>query len=115
MKTSLITLAGLAIASAAFADVDPSNPMIIGFGNTRSRPGAVVMTNQTAPATPIPGEPTTLDKFFVTGSLIGRAPKAASAAGLAGRAAPRPGTAPHSAATGPRQAPAQAGVPARQP
>ena len=67
MKNLLVTIAGLAIASAALAQVDPTRPMVTGHGNVNSRPGKIIVTNQTAAK---PGEAVKLEKFLVTGSLL---------------------------------------------
>ena len=80
MKTLLVTFAGLAMAGAAFAQVDPTRPMITGRGNVSARPAQVIVTNQTNPATPAKSDDTVqLDKFQVTGSLLPRAATAAPA------------------------------------
>ena len=67
MKNLLVTIAGLAIASAALAQVDPTRPMVTGHGNVDGRPGKIIVTNQTAAK---PDEAVKLDKFLVTGSLL---------------------------------------------
>lgn len=67
MKKTLVLFAGLALASAAFAQVDPTRPMVTGHGNVSGRPGKVIQTNQTATTAP---ETVKLDKFVVTGSLM---------------------------------------------
>lgn len=72
MKPLLVLLAGLAIASAAIAQVDPRRPMITGRGNTAARPGQIVVSNQTKPNTPAV---VALEKFEVTGSLLRPAAK----------------------------------------
>lgn len=75
MKKQLIaTLAGLAIAGAAFASVDPSRPMVTGRGNVDARPGQLIVTNQTAAKDK--DDPVKLEKFEVTGSLIKNAKSA---------------------------------------
>lgn len=82
MKKILVTLAGLALASAALAaSVDPTRPMVTGRGNVCAKPASLIVTHQTAPTNPAPAATTTqdamqLDQFVVTGSLI---PRAASA------------------------------------
>ena len=73
MKNLLVTIAGLAIASAALAQVDPTRPMVTGHGNVNSRPGKVIVTNQTAAK---PAETVKLEKFLVTGSLLPQTVKA---------------------------------------
>ena len=68
MKKILCLLAGLALASSAFATtVNPQRPMVTGRGNVDVRPAKVIKTNQTAPA-----DDTTLnlEKLVVTGSLL---------------------------------------------
>jgi len=73
MKKLLITFAGLALAGAAFASVDPTRPMITGRGNVSAHPDQVIVTNQTSPTdqtAPAPAEPVKLEKFQVTGSLL---------------------------------------------
>jgi hypothetical protein len=67
MKKILVTIAGLALAGAALAQVDPTRPMVTGHGNVSGRPGKVILTNQTAAT---PEETVKLDKFVVTGSLM---------------------------------------------
>ena len=76
MKKLLVLLAGLALAGAAFASVDPTRPMVTGRGNVDARPGQVIVSNQTKPKTG-ENELVTLDKFEVTGSLIRPAAKKA--------------------------------------
>jgi hypothetical protein len=71
MKTLIITLAGLAMAGAALAQVDPTRPMLTGRGNVSTRPAQLIVTNQTSPAIPAKADqPVQLDKFQVTGSLL---------------------------------------------
>lgn len=75
MKKILVTFAGLAMAGAALAQVDPTRPMITGRGNVSARPDAVIVTNQTSTTTTTTTttkteEPVQLDKFQVTGSLL---------------------------------------------
>ena len=67
MKKLLVIFAGLAIAGAAVAQVNPARPMLTGRGNVDARPGKVIVTNQ---ADIKPAEAVTLDKFVVTGSLL---------------------------------------------
>lgn len=67
MKKLLIVIAGLAIASAALAAVNPTQPMVTGRGNVEARPTKVIVTNQTADKA---DEPVRLEKYVVTGSLI---------------------------------------------
>jgi hypothetical protein len=67
MKKLIVTLAGLALAGAAFAQVNPARPMVTGRGNVDHRPGKVMATNQTQTKTT---EMVKLDKFEVTGSLL---------------------------------------------
>ncbi len=90
MKKVITALAGLATAGAAFTQVDPTHLMIIGLGNANAKPGDVIVTNQTAPASSSSPDLTTLEKFVVTGSLIGHDQKAAdpSRVGPAGTAKP---------------------------
>jgi hypothetical protein len=78
MKTLLVIFAGLAMAGAAFAQVDPTRPMVTGRGNVSARPDQVIVTNQTTPAAPTTKTEDTvqLEKFQVTGSLM---PHAATA------------------------------------
>ena len=73
MKTLIITLAGLATAGAAFAQVDPTRPMLTGRGNVSTRPAQVIVTHQTSPAAPEQArsdDTVKLEKFNVTGSLL---------------------------------------------
>jgi hypothetical protein len=76
MKKLIATIAGLAMAGAALAQVDTTLPMLTGRGNADGRPGKAIVTHQTAPApagqtTPAPADQATqLEKFVVTGSLI---------------------------------------------
>jgi hypothetical protein len=79
MKKLIALLAGLAIAGAAWAKVDPTRPMVTGHGNVTTSPQKVIVTNQTAatPAAPANGSSDAvlkLDKFEVTGSLLPHAP-----------------------------------------
>jgi hypothetical protein len=67
MKNMLVTIAVLALASAAVAQVNPTRPMVTGHGNVNARPGKVIVTNQTAAK---PDDTVNLDKFVVTGSLM---------------------------------------------
>jgi hypothetical protein len=68
MKTLISTIAGLALASAAMAQVDTTRPMVTGHGNVSLHPQKVIVTNQTAAAPQ--DETVALEKFVVTGSLI---------------------------------------------
>ena len=69
MKKAYASLAVLALATAAFAKVDPARPMLTGHGNVTGRPGTLIITNQTAETAP--SDPAIkLDKFEVTGSLL---------------------------------------------
>jgi hypothetical protein len=68
MKTLIAMIAGLALASAALAEVNPTRPMLTGHGNVSVRPAKVIVTNQTAPAAA--NQDVTLDKITVTGSLM---------------------------------------------
>jgi len=70
MKTHLIPLAGLAIASVAFGKVDTTQPMVTGQGNATVRPARVMVTNGTADAAGTSASADKLDKFIVTGSLL---------------------------------------------
>jgi hypothetical protein len=111
MKKIITALAGLATAGAAFAQVDPTQPMVVGVGNSNAKPGEVIVTHQTAPAASSSStETTTLEKFVVTGSLLGHgrkatlpsrssAPQASSTAGATAPAAAKAAQAP--AAPGP--------------
>ncbi len=67
MKKLIAMIAGLALAGAALAEVNPTKPMLTGRGNVTVRPSQVIVTNQTADK---PDEGINLDKFVVTGSLI---------------------------------------------
>ena len=67
MKKLIVSLAGLALASAAFAEVNPTRPMMTGRGDVSTSPAKVIVTNQTAAK---PEEAVTLEKFQVTGSLL---------------------------------------------
>jgi hypothetical protein len=69
MKKLIVLIAGLALASAAVAQVDTTRPMLTGRGNVSVRPEKTIVTNQTAPA-PAAGNPVELAKFEVTGSLM---------------------------------------------
>jgi hypothetical protein len=79
MKNVLIALAGLAAASAALAQVDPTRVMITGIGNTNAKPGDFVVTNQTESSSSSTSDTTTLEKFVVTGSLLGHERKTLTA------------------------------------
>lgn len=75
MRKLIITIAGLASAGAALAQVDTTRPMLTGHGNVVIRPQRVIVANQTATAS---GDTAvTLEKFVVTGSLIKAPAKAA--------------------------------------
>ena len=67
MKKIIATVAGLALASAALAAVNPTRPMVTGRGNVNVRPAKVIVTNQTAAAS---DETVKLENFVVTGSLL---------------------------------------------
>jgi hypothetical protein len=67
MKRTIAIVAGLAIAGAAFAQVDTKRPMVTGRGNVNGHPGKVIVTNQTDPKA---DEAIQLEKFVVTGSLL---------------------------------------------
>ena len=66
MKNIIALLAGLALAGAAAAQVNPTHAMLTGRGNVDATPGRIIVTNQTAETT----ESIKLDKFVVTGSLL---------------------------------------------
>jgi hypothetical protein len=68
MRRIFATIAGLAIATAAQAQVDTTRPMLTGHGNVEARPNKAIVTNQTA-VNPN-DQAVTLEKFVVTGSLI---------------------------------------------
>jgi hypothetical protein len=75
MKHVIRLVAALALAGAAFAQVNPQRPMVTGRGNVDARPGKVAITNQTAaPAAAPADDAVKLDKFEVTGSLLPKAP-----------------------------------------
>ncbi|MBI5771492.1 MAG: hypothetical protein HZA93_27200 [Verrucomicrobia bacterium] len=77
MNKLLATLAVLATAGTALAQVDPARPMVTGRGNVDARPGKVIVTNQTKTEAK---ETLKLERFEVTGSLIKKpapAPKSA--------------------------------------
>jgi hypothetical protein len=88
MKSALIILAGLATAGSALAQVDPTHLMIVGVGNANAKPGDVIVTNQTASPNSSSADTTTLEKFVVTGSLLGHDRKGAAVAGSSGAPAP---------------------------
>lgn len=67
MKKILISVVGLAVAGAALANVNPTQPMVTGRGNVEARPAKVIVTNQTADKS---DETVRLEKYVVTGSLI---------------------------------------------
>lgn len=67
MKNILATIAALALAGAALAQVDPTRPMVTGHGNVSGRPGRIIPTYQTAAKS---DESVQLQKFIVTGSLM---------------------------------------------
>jgi len=67
MKKLFVTIAGLALAGAALAQVNPTRPMVTGRGNVNSRPGTIIVTNQTAAKS---AETVKLENFVVTGSLL---------------------------------------------
>ena len=67
MKNILAIIAGLALTGAAFAQVNPRQPMLTGHGNVNGRPGKIIVTHQTAGQS---GETVQLEKFVVTGSLM---------------------------------------------
>ncbi len=83
MKKIITAIAGLATAGAALAQVDTSRLMIVGIGNANAKPGAMIVTNQTAPANSASTDTTTLEKFVVTGSLLGHDKKAPRPSGVA--------------------------------
>jgi ribosomal protein L21 len=68
MKTMIAFLAGLALAGAAVAEVNPTRPMLTGRGNVAVSRGQVIVTNQTASAA---DDTIKLDNLVVTGSLLG--------------------------------------------
>jgi hypothetical protein len=72
MKITLVTLVSLAAATAAFAELNPSLPMVTGSGNVITHPVHSVVTNQTAASQAAGTDQAsiTLEKFVVTGSLI---------------------------------------------
>lgn len=68
MKKTLLTIAGIILAGAVLAQVDPTRPMMTGRGNVAARPQKAITTNQTA--TNSKDQPLVLEKLVVTGSLI---------------------------------------------
>jgi hypothetical protein len=77
MKELLITLAVLACAGAAFAQVNPTRPMMTGRGNVEARPARVIKTNATdatEAATAAADAAVQFEKFVVTGSLMKHRP-----------------------------------------
>lgn len=82
MKKLLVLLVLPVLSTLAFAQVDPSKPMVTGKGNvTAALPGRVLVTNQTQ-TTPAPApeadKTVQLTKFEVTGSLLRPAVKPAA-------------------------------------
>ena len=79
MRTLLVLIAGLAVAGAALAQVDPTRPMVTGHGNVTVHPQKVIVTNQTATPSQAAASTTdqalVLEKYVVTGSLIHRPAK----------------------------------------
>lgn len=71
MKKTLAVIIGLALAGAAFAKVDPTQPMLTGHGNVSGRPGRVIVAHQTAEPS---GATVHLEKFVVTGTLLKHPP-----------------------------------------
>ena len=69
MKKLTAIIAGLALAGAAFASVDPTRPMVTGRGNVDARPGKAIVTNATD-KNQAADDTTKLEKFEVTGSLM---------------------------------------------
>jgi hypothetical protein len=69
MKKLLTVLVVTVLANAAFAKVDPSQPMVTGRGNVAALPGRVLITNQTK-SEPEADKAVQLTKFEVTGSLL---------------------------------------------
>jgi hypothetical protein len=67
MKNILATIAALALAGAALAQVDPTRPMVTGRGNVSGRPGRIIATSQTAAKS---SDEVQLQRFIVTGSLM---------------------------------------------
>jgi hypothetical protein len=67
MKNIIALLAGLALASAALAEVNPTRPMLTGRGNVSVAPAQLIVTNQTAAKS---DDALKLDRFVVTGSLL---------------------------------------------
>ncbi len=90
MKKIIAAIAGLATAGAALAQVDTTHLMITGIGNANAKPGAVIVTNQTAPANASSTDTTTLEKFVVTGSLLGHDKKGQKPSALEATKAPGP-------------------------
>lgn len=88
MKKIIAAFAGLATAGAALAQVDTTHLMIVGIGNANAKPGDVIVTNQTAAASSTSTDLTTLEKFVVTGSLLGHDKKAQESAGVEATKAP---------------------------
>jgi len=82
MKKLIVIIAGLALASAAAAQVDPTRPMLTGRGNVNARPVNLIVTNETPANAPIATTTTTttttaksddtveMSRFQVTGSLL---------------------------------------------
>ena len=71
MKKACLLIAVLLLPAAAFAQVDPTRPMLTGHGNVEARPQRLIVANQTAAKS---GDTVKLEKVVVTGSLI-REPK----------------------------------------
>ena len=84
MKNTIVLIAGLALASAAAAQVDPTRPMLTGHGNVNARPAKAIVTNATpdkaaATAAANADQPVELGRFEVTGSLLPHTPAPAPA------------------------------------
>ena len=80
MKNQIVIIAGLALASAAAAQVDPTRPMLTGRGNVNARPVSLIVTNETPATAPIAAtsdkakaksdDTVEMSRFQVTGSLL---------------------------------------------
>jgi hypothetical protein len=111
MKKIITAIAGLATAGAALAQVDPTRLMIIGVGNANAKPGDVIVTNQTATASSTSTDLTTLEKFVVTGSLLGHEKNVQISSGADASKAPGPGAS--AAPARPAKTPATSPAPVR--
>lgn len=72
MNKTIVLLAGLALAGAAFGKVNPTQPMVTGRGNVTVRPAKAIVANQTAADHSAQDQADALNKYLTATSVLKR-------------------------------------------